>query len=221
MVSYLAACEGTGLMILKVSEQGNPNQFVVFTIDTTSGGQIQSTGIGFLYTYTSFSGTLTAITQFTDYCIDITCYGADGDQGAQGAPGSGGGGGTGVYVMKLEYSAFGSLQSVLAAQDPSGTDILNQNGFTFTITNATSGNIDFTYTDPNGHSLSIINVYTHAQLNSGNYFTRASTGLSTSDNGVINLNGTGQFTQLNQSYIGLEGTIAYVTWQFSDNEILI
>ena len=219
MVSYLAACEGTGLMILKVSEQGNPNQFVVFTIDTTSGGQIQSTGIGFLYTYTSFSGTLTAITQFTDYCIDITCYGADGDQGAQGAPGSGGGGGTGVYVVKLEYSASSLIQNpFIAAEAPDGTNLIGLAGWTFT--RATANTVYINHPEgKNGVEFTV-----HTQLTGNRYVSKAISGQTQTLNSVVQLD-TKDYIEFNalNNQIGVSNNTQYVylTWVFPDNDFFL
>jgi hypothetical protein len=154
--------------------------------------------------------------------------GSAGSSGVSGAPGTSGtsaaGGGSGVYFMKLQYSS-GSLASApgcfVAAEDPSGNDLLVTSGWVFTRVGAN----EVTITHPLGKFA--INAMTHAENTSGNYLSKAVSGASTGVNSLIQpiSKDTMNFKALSGTQTGLNTGAGpyymYVTWTFPDNDFAI
>ncbi len=123
--------------------------------------------------------------------------------------------GPGLYVVKLQFGA-GSLDSIVAAQDPEGNDLLTTAGWTFTIGIGNS----LTITHPVGKLGT--NFETHADRTGGDYLTKAIMGASTSVNSVVQdvvNKDTITIYAMSTTQTGLvvAGLYLYITWTFPTN----
>jgi hypothetical protein len=126
------------------------------------------------------------------------------------------------YVVKLLFNS-GSIDAAspfTAAEDPDGTDLLSEPGWTFTRDSASQ----ITITHPAAQTA--INFVTHAENSTGVFVTKAVTGVGNAGTAVkqdfanvgITISGlTSTFTGVNSG----AGYRLYLTWQFSDNTIFI
>ncbi len=112
--------------------------------------------------------------------------GNSGTSGAAGAPGTSGtsaaGGGSGVYVIKLEFSGGNLTASpgcFVAAQDPSGNNLIGASGWSFARVSPT----EITITHPLNKF--ITNAETHAENTTNNFLTKPIIASTTSGNCVI------------------------------------
>jgi hypothetical protein len=155
-------------------------------------------------------------------------YGTSGSDGAAGVAGTAGtsgtsptgGGSTGVYIIKLEFSAGSLVASpFVLAKDPSGATITSgSGGWTFTKNGAN----EITITHPLG--VWPINFMTHAQLSTGDFMSRMMHGSATTQSVVVQNTAktTMNFKTLNTTAMGIYGTgtaFAYITFQLPTNDI--
>jgi hypothetical protein len=167
--------------------------------------------------------------------FDLTySTGAPGPQGPAGSTGPAGSAGpagpTGPagsslmksYVVKLLFNS-GSIDAAspfTAAEDPDGTDLLSEPGWTFTRDSSSQ----ITITHPAAQTA--INFVTHAENTTNTFVTKAITGTGGAGTSskqnfattTIIISGlTSTFTGVNSG----AGYRLYLTWQFSDNTIFI
>jgi hypothetical protein len=125
---------------------------------------------------------------------------------------------SGVYVLKLKFTSGGALEAspnhILDARDPAGNSLIGS--WTF------NRDSDYIMTVTHNQNRLPVNIMTHASNTAaGGYISRHIYITSTSNNTVVSNPNEFKITGLRNTLIGLDGTIAYLTFQFPDNNILI